>query len=90
VSVEIDARTWTLPPVFRWLAETAGLSRGELARVFNCGLGMVAVVEPSRTDAITRVLTEGGETVYRVGRIVPRPKGGPGTLFLNTESAWPG
>jgi len=90
VSVEIDARAWTLPAVFRWLAETAGFSRGELARVFNCGLGMVAVVEPGRADAITRVLTEGGETVYRVGRVVPRPKGGPGTLLLNTETAWPG
>ena len=90
VSVELDANTWTLPPVFRWLAETAGLSRGELARVFNCGLGMIAIVEPSRADTITDVLSRHGETVHRVGRVVPRPKGGPGTLLMNTETAWPG
>jgi len=90
VSVELDARAWTLPPVFRWLAETAGLSRSELARVFNCGLGMIAVVEPSRVEAISRVLTEAGEAVYRVGRVVPRPVDGAGTLLLNTETAWPG
>jgi phosphoribosylformylglycinamidine cyclo-ligase len=90
VSVEIDARAWPLPPVIRWLAETAGLSRSELARVFNCGLGMIAVVEPGRADAIDRVLTDAGETVYRVGRVVPRPAEGAGTLLINTETAWPG
>jgi phosphoribosylformylglycinamidine cyclo-ligase len=90
VSVELDALAWPLPPVFRWLAETAGLSRSELARVFNCGLGMIAVVEPSRADAISQVFTDAGETVYRVGRVVPRPAKDAGTLLLNTETAWPG
>jgi phosphoribosylformylglycinamidine cyclo-ligase len=90
VSVELDAISWTLPPVFRWLAETAGLSRGELARVFNCGLGMIAIVEPGRAEAISAVLTQHGETVHRVGRVVPRPRDGQGTLLINAETAWPG
>jgi phosphoribosylformylglycinamidine cyclo-ligase len=90
VSVELDASAWVLPPVFRWLAETAGLSRSELARVFNCGLGMIAVVDPSRVEAISRVFTDTGETVYRVGRVVARPADGAGTLLINTETAWPG
>ncbi len=90
VSVELDAKAWPLPPVFRWLAETAGLSRGELARVFNCGLGMVAIVEPGRVEAIARILTDAGETVHRVGRVVRRVPDGLGTLIINTESAWPG
>ena len=90
VSVEIDARAWALPPVFRWLAETAGISRGELSRVFNCGLGMIAVVDPGRVETVSRAFTDAGETVYRVGRVVPRPADGPGTLLINTETAWPG
>jgi phosphoribosylformylglycinamidine cyclo-ligase len=90
VSVELDASAWVLPPVFRWLAETAGLSRSELARVFKCGLGMIAVVDPSRVEAISRVFTDTGETVYRVGRVVARPADGAGTLLINTETAWPG
>jgi len=90
VSVELDARAWKLPPVFRFLAETAGLARSELARFFNCGLGMVAVVDPARVDAVERAFTAEGETVSRVGRVVPRPPGGAGTLILNTESEWPG
>ena len=90
VSVEIDARSWTLPPVFRWLAETGGIARSELARVFNCGIGMVAVVEPACAEAVERALVAHGETVHRIGRVVPRPKDGTGTILLNTESAWPG
>ena len=90
VSVEIDAGAWPLPSVFRWLAETAGIARTELARVFNCGLGMVAVVDPARADALERALSDAGETVFRVGRVVPRPTGGAGTILLHTETAWPG
>ena len=51
---------------------------------------MIAVVEPSRVDAMTRVFTEAGETVYRVGRVVARQADGAGTLLVNTETAWPG
>jgi phosphoribosylformylglycinamidine cyclo-ligase len=90
VSVELDACAWTLPPVFRWLAETAGLSRGELARVFNCGLGMIAVVEPNRAEALSRIFADAGETVHRVGRVVPRPAESAGTILINVETAWPG
>jgi len=90
VSVELDALTWMLPPVFRWLAETAGLSRGELAHVFNCGLGMIAVVEPNRAEALSRIFADAGETVHRVGRVVPRPAENAGTILINAETAWPG
>ena len=90
VSVALDAERWPLPPVFRWLAETAGIARSELARVFNCGLGMVAVVDTAKADAVERAFAAQGETVYRVGRVVPRQQGGTGTLLLNTETQWPG
>ena len=38
---------WTLPPVFRWLAQHGGVAADEMLRVFNCGVGMALVV----TDA---------------------------------------
>jgi phosphoribosylformylglycinamidine cyclo-ligase len=61
--------TWPLPPVFRWLARTGGVSAEEMTRVFNCGLGMVLVV--SDAGAATALLVEQGETVHRVGIIQP-------------------
>ncbi len=66
----IDLGAWTLPPVFRWLAETAGMAEAELLKTFNCGIGMMLVVAPDRADALTAVLEEMGETVARIGEIV--------------------
>jgi phosphoribosylformylglycinamidine cyclo-ligase len=89
LAAELDARRWTLPPVFRWLAAAARLPADELARTFNCGIGMVAVVAPADETRVTRALSEHGERVARIGRIVPR-NDGPGTRLIGTEDAWPG
>jgi phosphoribosylformylglycinamidine cyclo-ligase len=40
-------------------------------RVFNMGLGMVMVVSDNSAEAVSRRLRRDGETVYRIGRIVP-------------------
>ncbi len=89
LAAELDARSWKLPPVFRWLAQAARLPADELARTFNCGIGMMAVVAPADEARLTRVLAEHGERVRRIGRIVPR-EDGPGTRLIGTEAAWPG
>ncbi|NCT11712.1 MAG: phosphoribosylformylglycinamidine cyclo-ligase, partial [Rhodobacterales bacterium] len=44
----IDLGAWTLPPVFRWLAQTGGMAEGELLKTFNSGIGMIAVVAADR------------------------------------------
>lgn len=75
--VEIDLSCWSLPPVFRWLAGTAGMSEAELLKTFNCGIGMIAVVAAERSDDIAALLTSRGETVHRIGRIVE----GSGTSY---------
>jgi phosphoribosylformylglycinamidine cyclo-ligase len=70
LACEIDLATWTLPPVFRWLAETAGMAEAELLKTFNCGIGMMLVVAEDRAEAIAELLTAEGETVTRIGRVV--------------------
>ena len=61
--------SWPVPPVFRWLARTGGVPAEEMLRAFNCGLGMVLVVAAANAEAATALLTEAGETVFRVGTI---------------------
>jgi phosphoribosylformylglycinamidine cyclo-ligase len=90
LAAEIDARSWGLPSIFRWLAEAGKIARGEMARTFNCGIGMVAVVAPESADAVSAALVGAGERVHRIGRIVPRPTGEAGTLLRYTETSWPG
>ena len=67
----IDLSAWQLPPVFRWLAETAGMAEPELLKTFNCGIGMMLAVAPDRADAVAETLRGMGETVVPVGRIEP-------------------
>jgi phosphoribosylformylglycinamidine cyclo-ligase len=70
LACEIDLGSWTLPPVFRWLAQTANMAEAELLKTFNCGIGMILVVAEDRADALTALLTASGETVTRMGTIV--------------------
>jgi len=71
LGLAIDLGAWTLPPVFRWMAQTAGMSEADLLKTFNCGVGMVVVVAADRADAITALLQQAGETVARIGVIEP-------------------
>jgi phosphoribosylformylglycinamidine cyclo-ligase len=70
LACEIDLSSWQLPPVFRWLAETAGMIEAELLKTFNCGIGMIAVVAEDRAEALTALLRAEGETVTRIGRVI--------------------
>jgi phosphoribosylformylglycinamidine cyclo-ligase len=89
VTAEIDARHWSLPPVFGWLMQAGGVAPPEMARTFNCGIGMVAVVAAADVDAVAAELSAGGETVHRIGRIGARPAGGAGAVVVGTET-WGG
>ena len=70
LACEIDLSAWQLPPVFRWLAATAGMAESELLKTFNCGIGMVLIVVADRADDLTALLEGQGETVARLGRVV--------------------
>lgn len=69
LGAQIDLGSWGLPPVFKWLAQTGGMSVAEMLKTFNCGIGMILVVNVAEADAVTRVLTDTGETVSRIGRV---------------------
>jgi len=58
-------------PVFKWLAEQGDVAELELLRTFNCGIGMIAVVEVDAVAAVTGILTDGGESVTLLGEVIP-------------------
>jgi phosphoribosylformylglycinamidine cyclo-ligase len=70
MACEIDLDAWDLPPVFRWLAETAEMAESELLKTFNCGVGMMLVVRADRAEALSALLRAEGETVIAMGRVV--------------------
>jgi phosphoribosylformylglycinamidine cyclo-ligase len=87
-TVEIDATRWPLPPVFGWLARQGGITAAEMSRVFNCGIGMVIVVDREAADRATEVLAGAGEQVYRIGQVAARSGDTPGCTVSGAERAW--
>tara|TARA_R110000868_G_scaffold1844_20_gene14731 strand:- start:15077 stop:16195 length:1119 start_codon:yes stop_codon:yes gene_type:complete len=89
MAARIDPQTWSLPPVFPWLMSTGGVAPDEMARTFNCGIGMVVIVDAAAADAAQELLSSNGEEVFRIGEIVPRDGGEP-VLLPGLETAWRG
>jgi len=54
----VDLGAWDLPPVFARLASTGGLGATEMLKTFNCGIGLVLVVDPAQADTLLTRMTE--------------------------------
>lgn len=72
IVVDIDGASWKLPTVFGWLMDLGGIAEAEMARTFNCGIGMVVVVAAEKADEVAAVLAANGEGVCRLGRLRAR------------------
>jgi phosphoribosylformylglycinamidine cyclo-ligase len=89
LGVRLDLAQVPVPPVFKWLARTGNVAQAEMLRTFNCGIGMIALVEPARAEAVMAALRAGGETVTRLGEVVPlTPGAAPVTYTGNLDLAW--
>jgi phosphoribosylformylglycinamidine cyclo-ligase len=71
----VDADTWPLPRLFSFLQAGGAIEPGELARTFNCGIGMAVVVAADDADAVSAALSQAGETVHRIGIVESGPRG---------------
>jgi phosphoribosylformylglycinamidine cyclo-ligase len=58
-------------PVFKWMAATGNIAQNELLRTFNCGIGMIVIVAPQDADAVAASFTRAGESVVRIGEVIP-------------------
>ena len=72
----IDASSWPRPTLFKWLQQQGNVAEEEMHRVFNCGIGMVAVVAAADAKRAAGKLRAMGETVYEIGT-VGKAKGEP-------------
>jgi len=67
--------------VFRWLAATGGVAEPEMLRTFNCGIGMIAVLDPTGAEAAIKAWTDAGESVTRLGSVIAPKPGMPEVSF---------
>jgi phosphoribosylformylglycinamidine cyclo-ligase len=71
----VDADAWPLPRLFAFLQAGGAIEPAELARTFNCGIGMVAIVSAEDAESVTHTLEAAGETVHRIGTVEARAMG---------------
>jgi len=92
LAAELDVAALPLPPVFRWLAETGGVGAAEMARTFNCGVGMVVVVPAEQAGDAVAIFGQHGEEARIIGRLVSRASGGESSgepvRMSNLDAAW--
>lgn len=72
LGVALDAKSWSMPPVFGWLQQQGRIESHEMHRTFNCGIGMVLVVSAEGAQKAADILTAHGEQVFTIGRITAR------------------
>lgn len=70
VAAEVDVRAWPRPAVFEWLAKHGNIVEEEMRRTFNCGIGMIVVVDEEDVATARGILIDHGERVDLIGRIV--------------------
>lgn len=68
----INTDSWSLPKLFQWLQQAGQVQMPEMYRTFNCGIGMVIIVDAKEATTIQQFLQQQGETVYQIGTVQAR------------------
>lgn len=68
----INTDSWSLPKLFQWLQQAGQVQMQEMYRTFNCGIGMVIIVDAKEATTIQQFLQQQGETVYQIGTVQAR------------------
>ena len=71
----VETKRWTLPPIFAQLQEGGQIAPAEMARTFNCGIGMAVIVAAGEASDVTQKLEHSGERVFEIGRVESGPRG---------------
>ncbi|MDG2244190.1 MAG: phosphoribosylformylglycinamidine cyclo-ligase [Rhodospirillaceae bacterium] len=87
LAVNLNANALTLPPMMAWLGEAGGMSAVEMARTFNCGIGMTVIVSAENEQHAMNVLSENGEQPRRLGTVSEQGDGGSVRISQLTD-AW--
>lgn len=67
---QLSQSSWQMPAVFQWLQQQGNIKQQEMYRTFNCGVGMVLVVDAEDAEQSLEILEAAGETAWILGEVV--------------------
>ncbi|KAK9470870.1 phosphoribosylglycinamide synthetase [Dipodascopsis tothii] len=88
LSAEIDAATWPVLPVFKWLAKAGNVPKDDAFKTLNLGIGMVVAVKPENAAEVQTILEAAGERVYTIGKLVPAVDAAERCTIVNADAAY--
>lgn len=80
----IEQGAWPMPKIFDWIMDNGNVEEQEMLRTFNCGIGMMVVVNEADADKTIDALTQQGEKAYRIGNIVERAANTPAVTVTSS------
>jgi phosphoribosylformylglycinamidine cyclo-ligase len=83
VRVRLDTAAWPRPDVYSWISRAGEISETEMLRVFNCGIGMIAIVPPEQEEEVLHRLQVLGERGYKIG-VIERKKDDEDPLLIDS------
>jgi phosphoribosylamine--glycine ligase/phosphoribosylformylglycinamidine cyclo-ligase len=81
LGVTLDLNTWELPAMWKWLMKTGNVAPTEMARTFNCGVGMVIVVAADKAQEALDSVRQQGEEAFVMGKV----EQGAGVRYVGME-----
>jgi phosphoribosylformylglycinamidine cyclo-ligase len=70
-SIQLALNTWTIPPIFEWLATTGNVTPVDMYNTFNMGIGFAVLVDPSAAEATMQWFESQEITATAIGAVVP-------------------
>ena len=74
MSVEIQTNAWEMPEIFKWLSIEGNISINNMYRIFNCGIGMVLIVDEVEVDKITNKISSLNFKNFIIGSVKEKKK----------------
>jgi phosphoribosylformylglycinamidine cyclo-ligase len=80
----VDAASWDVPPLFRWLQRNGSVPVEDMMRTFNMGIGLVIVTPRDRSEQLIEELAaRGGRDARVIGEVVPGEP--PSVSYVNLK-----
>ena len=67
---EVNLSSWKFPKAFQWLQEKGKISQSDMLRIFNCGIGMVCILDKAEVEKAKKVLSAHKLRTFEIGSII--------------------
>ena len=66
----VNLSSWKFPKAFQWLQEKGKISEADMLRIFNCGIGMVCILDKSEISKAKKILSSHKLRTFEIGSII--------------------